>query len=85
MQINLFSNKKMVVQLERKQIQRPYLFWIYELIEAIGRLLDKLCQTVGIHMTAYEPYGFVKDKDKKLTPDGESSSIVKRIFDMSDM
>jgi hypothetical protein len=33
-------------------------------------------------MTAYEPYGFVKDKDKKLTPDGESSCIVKRIFDM---
>ncbi|WP_432400840.1 recombinase family protein [Wukongibacter sp. M2B1] len=36
----------------------------------------------GIHMTAYAPYGFVKDKDKKLTPDGESSCIVKRIFDM---
>jgi DNA invertase Pin-like site-specific DNA recombinase len=36
----------------------------------------------GIHMTAYAPYGFVKDKDKKLTPDRESACVVKRIFDM---
>lgn len=36
----------------------------------------------GIHMTAYAPYGFVKDKEKKLTPDRDSASVVKRIFDM---
>ncbi|GMQ55827.1 recombinase family protein [Vallitalea sediminicola] len=36
----------------------------------------------GIHMTAYAPYGFVKDKNKKLTPDRESACVVKRIFDM---
>lgn len=36
----------------------------------------------GIHMTAYAPYGFVKDGDKKLVPDSESAHVVRRIFAM---
>jgi DNA invertase Pin-like site-specific DNA recombinase len=36
----------------------------------------------GKHMTAYAPYGFVKNKDKKLVADIESADIVRRIFSM---
>ncbi|MBF8982625.1 recombinase family protein [Lutibacter sp. B2] len=36
----------------------------------------------GNHMTAYAPYGFVKNKDKKLVADIESADVVRRIFTM---
>ncbi|MCT4596148.1 MAG: recombinase family protein [Anaeromicrobium sp.] len=36
----------------------------------------------GKHMTAYAPYGFVKNKDKKLVADIESADVVRRIFTM---
>ncbi len=36
----------------------------------------------GKHMTAYAPYGFIKNEEKRLIPDEVSADVVKRIFSM---